>query len=118
MQLELVLRTERRELAPLHIGQHAHHEGDVVFARRTRAEGVKDGCAIDAASIEEDVLLGGKVSKERPAADSGGRRDLLDRHIDEAPAAEQLHRGVDDVLRGPGLLGLAQPLHTQESRRK
>ena len=57
-QLELVLRTEGREPAPMQIGQHAHHQGQVVFARCTRAEASKDGCAVQAAPIQDAGTAG------------------------------------------------------------
>ena len=46
----------------------------------------------------DDVVLGTEVAKERPAADSGCRRDVVDGGRVEAALGEQPHRDALDVL--------------------
>ncbi|OBY08708.1 hypothetical protein BAE36_03375 [Rhizobium leguminosarum bv. trifolii] len=57
-------------------------------------------------AIEEHVLLAGKVIEHRHPSDIGGCRDLIDRHMIEAPLQEEARGDVGDALsRGEALTG-------------
>ena len=55
---------------------------------------------------EEGVLLGVEVAEERAGRDVGRGRDLLHRHVLEAPLGREAERGVGDLLAGAQLVAL------------
>ena len=57
---------------------------------------------------EEDVLLGGEVTEERPAGHVGVGGDIVHRHRVEAPLAEQAERGGFEFGGGQLLAALPQ----------
>ena len=57
---------------------------------------------------EEGVLLGVEVAEERAGRDVGRGRDLLHRHVLEAPLVRQAEGGVGDLLAGAQLVALPQ----------
>jgi hypothetical protein len=92
------------------VPQPADARADVASRSETRGIALPQGFAQHLAAllvaIEEHVLLAGEVIEHRHPSDVGGGRDLVHRHMIEAPLDEEARGGIGDALsRGEALAG-------------
>ena len=86
-----------RDLAGLHLVEVDQRDPDRVHEldiTRARLETGPHALEFQVEHAPRDVVLGREVAEERPPADAGGGRDVLDRGLLEPVHGEQLERDL------------------------